>query len=265
MNELLRVEKLCKRFGNVPVLQDIDLTINQGEIVGLAGESGSGKSTLARCITGLHRYDSGQLLWQGTALPQRYSTTDFRRQASRIQMIFQDPLSALNPRLTIGDILREPLRLNSALPAAEQQAQALQWLQRMGLDSSAMGRYPHSFSGGQLQRIGIARALISRPKLLVCDEPISALDVSVQAQIVNLLKDLRDEFALSLLFIGHDLAMMRYLCDRIAVMHKGAIVEQGLTHEVLDQPQHTYTRTLVNSSPLVESGHGNLSNQRALA
>ena len=239
MNELLRVENLCKTFGSgkqrATVLHDVNLVVNSGEIVGLAGESGSGKSTLARCIAGLHSYDSGAIYFQdhffqdqsshNQLLPQKFSAKDFRRQAQQVQMIFQDPLSSLNPRLTIGDILLEPLRLNSTLHADEQQALAMQWLQRMGLKSSDCSRYPHSFSGGQLQRIGIARALITQPKLLICDEPISALDVSVQAQIVNLLKDLRDELNLTLLFIGHDLAMMRYLCDRIVVMKKGTITE----------------------------------------
>lgn len=231
MNELLRVENLCKSFGSgkqrATVLQDINLIVNRGEIVGLAGESGSGKSTLARCITGLHSYDSGAIIFQDQVLPRTFRTSDFRLQARNIQMIFQDPLSSLNPRLTLGDILLEPLRLNSDSHPDEHQALAIQWLQRMGLKNSDMSRYPHSFSGGQLQRIGIARALINRPQLLVCDEPISALDVSVQAQIVNLLKDLRDELNLTLLFIGHDLAMMRYLCDRVAFMHNGNIIEEA--------------------------------------
>lgn len=233
MSQLLRIENLCKTFGSgkqrATVLHNINFVVNSGEIVGLAGESGSGKSTLARCIAGLHSYESGVIYFQDQLLPQKFSAKDFRKQAHQVQMIFQDPLSSLNPRLTIGDILLEPLRLNSKLHADEQQALAVQWLQRMGLKSSDCSRYPHSFSGGQLQRIGIARALITQPKLLICDEPISALDVSVQAQIVNLLKDLRDELNLTLLFIGHDLAMMRYLCDRTVEMKKGTITEQTNT------------------------------------
>lgn len=233
MSQLLQIENLCKTFGSgkqrATVLHNINLVVNSGEIVGLAGESGSGKSTLARCIAGLHSYDSGAIYFENQCLPQKFSAKDFCKQAQKVQMIFQDPLSSLNPRLTIGDILIEPLRLNSTLHTDEQQALAVQWLQRMGLKSSDCSRYPHSFSGGQLQRIGIARALITQPKLLICDEPISALDVSVQAQIVNLLKDLRDELNLTLLFIGHDLAMMRYLCDRIVKIQKGTITEQTNT------------------------------------
>ncbi|HQQ62669.1 MAG TPA: ABC transporter ATP-binding protein [Pseudomonadales bacterium] len=258
MNALLRIENLCKYFSQhgetVLALDNISLSIQPGEIVGLAGESGSGKSTLARCVAGLHSRDSGEMYFNDALLPARFRAQDFARQAQNIQMIFQDPLSSLNPRLTIGDILMEPLRLSARakqirLSPQQQQSLAQEWLIRMGLRASDMSRYPHSFSGGQLQRIGIARALINRPGLLICDEPISALDVSVQAQIVNLLKDLRDEFGLALLFIGHDLAMMRYLCDRIAVMYRGAIVEQGATQDILDHPQHGYTKKLVNSTP----------------
>jgi ABC-type oligopeptide transport system ATPase subunit len=252
MKTLLRIENLRKYFlqNGKPnlVLDDINLSIQSGDIFGLAGESGSGKSTLARCIAGLHSYDSGKVYFNDVPLPARYRAQDFARQAQNIQMIFQDPLSSLNPRLTIGDILMEPLRLSRH---ENRQSLAQEWLTRMGLRASDMSRYPHSFSGGQLQRIGIARALINRPQLLICDEPISALDVSVQAQIVNLLKDLRDEFGLTLLFIGHDLAMMRYLCDRIAVMYRGTIVEQGAAKDILDHPQHEYTRKLVNSSPRI--------------
>lgn len=251
---LLRVENLYKRFGDknkTAALDNINLHVNAGEIMGLAGESGSGKSTLARCIAGLHTHSSGNVYFHNECLPAIFTAKDFHIQAKRVQMIFQDPLSSLNPRLTIGDILLEPLRLNNDLPTGQQQALAVRWLEKMGLKGSDMSRYPHSFSGGQLQRIGIARALINQPQLLICDEPVSALDVSTQAQIIQLLRDLRDELGLTLLFISHDLATMRHLCDRIAIMHKGVIVEQGHTADVLDNPQHTYTQKLVASSPVI--------------
>lgn len=229
MTARLRVDRLCKRFGShrdAPwVLQDVSFSIQPGEIVGLAGESGSGKSTLARCVCGLLSRNSGDVILNGEAMPLHYRAADFRRQAPQLQMIFQDPLSSLNPRLTLEDSLTEPLRLHSTLDRTARRLRAGQWLERMGLQQADLARYPHSFSGGQLQRLGIARALINEPGLLVCDEPVSALDVSVQAQIVNLLLDLRQELGLSLLFIGHDLAMMRYLCDRILFVREGNLHE----------------------------------------
>ena len=227
ISPLLLVESLHKSFSlhgkKEAVLTNINLQVNPGEIVGLAGESGSGKSTLARCIIGLHSRDSGDVYFNNRLLPKQHSANSFKQQAHEMQMIFQDPLSSLNPRLTLEDSLTEPLRLNTALPAEDRRERAAEWLIKMGLRRSDLSRYPHSFSGGQLQRIGIARALITRPQLLICDEPVSALDVSVQAQIINLLLDLREECGLTLLFIGHDLSMMQYLCDRIIVMEKGRI------------------------------------------
>jgi ABC-type dipeptide/oligopeptide/nickel transport system ATPase subunit len=252
-HSLLCVESLVKSLGGKAVLHNVSLQLQAGEILGIAGESGCGKSTLARCIMGLHDKDAGAVYFRARRLPACYKRQDFIEQAGNIQMIFQDPQSSLNPRLTIGDILCEPLRLagkKTQLSKNDQCDMAAQWLLRMGLQADDLSRYPHSFSGGQLQRIGIARALISQPALLICDEPISALDVSVQAQIINLLKDLRDELGLSLLFIGHDLAMMRYLCDRVAVMQAGVIVEEGSAMAVLDDPQHVYTRKLVHASPV---------------
>ncbi len=256
MKPLLQVDALFKSWGSgkhkTPVLQDINLCAHAGEILGIAGESGSGKSTLARCIAGLHSYDSGTIYFRGKALPSRYTRQDFVAQAGNIQMVFQDPHAALNPSLTIADILCEPLRLRPQLSAVQRRDCAARWLSRVGLRSDDLARYPHSFSGGQLQRIGIARALISEPALLICDEPVSALDVSVQAQIINLLQDLRSELGLSLLFIGHDLAMMRYVCDNVVVMHRGVIVEAGAAESVLGNPQHGYTRKLVASSPSLD-------------
>ncbi|MEZ5540093.1 MAG: ABC transporter ATP-binding protein [Pseudomonadales bacterium] len=249
MDHLLRVENIHKHFGKAAVLQDINLHISCGEIFGLAGESGSGKSTLAQCIAGLHHYDNGTIFLNDQTLASRRSAKEFQQQAQQIQMIFQDPLSSINPRLTIADILLEPLRLNQIGTADEQRQTAQWWMERIGLHAEDLQRYPHSFSGGQLQRIGIARALINKPQLLICDEPVSALDVTTQAQIIALLIELRRELGLTLLFISHDLAMMRKLCDRIAVMQHGKIVEQGDTSAVLNHPQHPYTQKLVKSSP----------------
>jgi len=248
---LLRIKNLYKHFDKTPVLHDINLTISQGEIVGLAGESGSGKSTLALCIAGLHAFEDGEIHFNGTPLAQQRTARDFRKQAQHIQMIFQDPLSSINPRMTIADTLLEPLRLNNIGTTDEQQAAAMWWMERIGLRVEDLQRYPHSFSGGQLQRIGIARALLSKPQLLICDEPVSALDVTTQAQIIALLAELRTEMGLTLLFISHDLATMRKFCDRIAVMQQGKIVEQGDTKTVLENPQHAYTQKLVRSSPLL--------------
>jgi ABC-type dipeptide/oligopeptide/nickel transport system ATPase subunit len=231
MTARLVVKHLYKRFAATEddawVLEDINFSIEPGEIVGLAGMSGSGKSTLARCISGLLSRNSGEVTINGQSMPKHYRASDFKRQAPHLQMIFQDPLSSLNPQLTLEETLTEPLKLNTDIRHNDCRELAAQWLTRMGLRKDDLSRYPHSFSGGQLQRIGIARALISKPSLLVCDEPVSALDVSVQAQIVNLLLDLRAEFGLSLLFIGHDLAMMRYLCDRIILLENGKMAKHS--------------------------------------
>ena len=251
MTDLLRITQLHKHFGKTPVLQDINPSVTKGEVLGLAGESGSGKSTLALCIAGLHAYGSGEILCNGTPLSVQRTAQNFRQQAQHIQMVFQDPLSSINPRMTIADTLLEPLRLNKIGTADEQRAEAEHWMERIGLRVNDLQRYPHSFSGGQLQRIGIARALISKPQLLICDEPVSALDVTTQAQILELLSNLRRELGLTLLFISHDLATMRQFCDRIAVMQAGKIVEQGKVVEVLENPQHPYTKKLVRSSPLL--------------
>lgn len=251
---LLEVRGLCHDYGRRRharrALDQADFTLERGEIVGIVGESGSGKSTLARTLLGLLDKTAGEVLLDGERLPSRYRPRDFRRYRGRMQMVFQDPWATLNPRLTVGASLAEPLQLSGR--GREAAARTAHWLQRVGLSPAMAGRYPHEFSGGQRQRIGIARALLFEPELLVCDEPVSALDVSVQAQVVNLLAALRRELGLALLFIAHDLALVRYLCDRVLVMHRGRLVETGPVEQVLAQPAHPYTRLLLDSRPIAD-------------
>src|SRR5262245_8012390 len=254
MTTLIEVDKLSKNFAIgggkvVHAVDEVSLAIAEKEIVGLVGESGSGKSTLGNAMVGLHDNTSGHVTYRGQVLPQRYGPDDFHRQAQRIQMIFQDPYSSLNPRMTVGEIIGEGLALNSTLESNEIRTRVADWLRRVGLEPDHMSRYPHEFSGGQRQRIGIARALIMGPEFVVCDEPISALDVSVQAQVVNLLDDLKSSMGLTLLFIAHDLSMVRYVSDRMAVMYLGSLVEMGPADAVFFNPQHPYTQLLVGSNP----------------
>ena len=230
-------------------VDDVSLTINEREIVGLVGESGSGKSTFGKALVGLHDKTGGSVSFQGQALPSRYRQRDFERYAPHMQMIFQDPYSSLNPRMTVGEIIGEGLRLHSPLSGAEIRERVAVWLERVGLNADHRSRYPHEFSGGQRQRIGVARALILEPEFVVCDEPISALDVSVQAQVINLLDELKASMGLTLLFIAHDLSMVRYVSDRMAVMYLGSLVEVGKADEVFFEPRHPYTRILVGSNP----------------
>jgi oligopeptide/dipeptide ABC transporter ATP-binding protein len=233
----------------VHAVDDVSLAIAEREVVGLVGESGSGKSTFGRTLIGLHAKTAGEVLFRGQRLPAKYSPADFRRYAAEIQMIFQDPYSSLNPRMTVGEIIGEGLRLNGAGEAAATRAAVGDWLARVGLERGHASRYPHEFSGGQRQRVGIARALIMGPRFVVCDEPISALDVSVQAQIVRLLAELKDSLGLAMLFIAHDLSMVRYVSDRMAVMYLGSLVEIGTADDVYFRPKHPYTEILVASNP----------------
>ncbi|MCH2567416.1 MAG: ABC transporter ATP-binding protein [Pseudomonadales bacterium] len=230
-------------------VDDVSLSIGKEQVVGLVGESGSGKSTLGRMIVGLHSRDQGDISYDGELLPTRFRAQDHLRYARRLQMIFQDPYASLNPRMTIYDILSESLRLQGRTDAAAVTGAVTEWLKTVGLHPDHMTRYPHEFSGGQRQRIGIARALMIQPDFVVCDEPISALDVSVQAQIINLLSELKASMGLTLLFIAHDLSMVRYISDRMAVMYLGKIVEEGPANEVFFNPQHPYTQLLIASNP----------------
>jgi len=229
-------------------VDDVSFMLQKGEVLGLVGESGCGKSTLSRSLIGLLPVHSGQILFNNedlAAMPAK----EWRRMRRQIQMIFQDPYGSLNPRMTIGDMLEEPLRIHHIVPVTELKKEALRLLDLVQLPADALKRYPHQFSGGQRQRIGIARALALRPKLLICDESVSALDVSVQAQILNLLKDLQQEFQLTYLFISHDLSVVHYISDRVMVMQAGKIVESGDAEQVLKHPKDAYTQKLINSMP----------------
>lgn len=254
MSALVRIENLVKHFEiakgqRIHAVDNVSLEIGEREIVGLVGESGSGKSTLGKTLLGLHDKTSGATYFGGEPLPSAYRPQDFQRWAPHMQMIFQDPYSSLNPRMTVGEIVAEGLSLHQKLARSEMNDRVATWLSRVGLQPDHMSRYPHEFSGGQRQRIGIARALILEPEFVVCDEPISALDVSVQAQVVNLLDELKDSLGLTLLFIAHDLSMVRYVSDRMAVMYLGSLVEIGTADEIFFEPKHPYTRILVGSNP----------------
>ncbi|MBB6255314.1 ATP-binding cassette domain-containing protein [Nitrospirillum iridis] len=231
----------------MPILDGISLTIRRGETLGIVGESGSGKSTLARALLQLTPYDSGHVRLEGvdlSGLSQR-QLLPFR---ARMQMVFQDPLASLNPRATIGRSLEEPLIVHRRGDAAHRRAAVRRMLERMSLPPQVAGRLPHELSGGQRQRIGIARALMLEPSLLVCDEAVSALDLSIRAQILNLLMDLQQQSGIAMLFISHDLAVVRHIADRVAVMWRGQIVEMADTEQVWTAPRHPYTRTLVAGS-----------------
>jgi oligopeptide/dipeptide ABC transporter ATP-binding protein len=254
MSVLVETRALTKHFDldsrrTVHAVDEVSLAIHEREIVGLVGESGCGKSTFGKTLLGLHSRTSGEVLFRGEPLPSHYRPADFQRYARQLQMIFQDPYSSLNPRMTVGEIIGEGLRLraNGSGPKARQAVG--EWLERVGLERGHASRYPHEFSGGQRQRVGIARALIMEPEFVVCDEPISALDVSVQAQIVRLLGELKESLGLTMLFIAHDLSMVRYISDRMAVMYMGSIVEQGPADAVYFTPMHPYTQALVASNP----------------
>ncbi len=233
----------------VHAVDNVSLSVAEREIVGLVGESGSGKSTFGKTLLGLHNKTAGEVLFKGEVLPAKYRAADYQRLAGNMQMIFQDPYSSLNPRMTVGEIVAEGLRLHAGVSNAMARERVAEWLGRVGLQPDHMSRYPHEFSGGQRQRIGIARALILEPDFVVCDEPISALDVSVQAQVINLLGELKESMGLTLLFIAHDLSMVRYVSDRMAVMYLGSLVEIGRADELYFDPKHPYTEVLIGSNP----------------
>ena len=254
MSTLIETKQLTKHFTvgrnqTVHAVDKVSLKIKKGEVMGLVGESGSGKSTFGKTLLGLHRKTSGDIFYKNKPLPMNYKPSDFQKYAASMQMIFQDPYSSLNPRMTAGEIVGEGLYLHSKLNSKEIREAVAKWFALVGLHESYMSRYPHEFSGGQRQRIGIARALIMEPEFVVCDEPISALDVSVQAQIVNLLEELKSSLSLTLLFIAHDLSMVRYVSDKMAVMYLGEVVEIGSSNDVFFSPKHPYTKLLISSNP----------------
>ena len=253
MTPLLSVRDLHCSFettrGPVHAVRGVSLDLMPGETLALVGESGCGKTTLARCVLGLQRPTSGQILLDGENLVG-LSRREARRHRPRMQCVFQDPFASLNPRKRVEDLIREPLDVNGVGTAAERRRQAAALMERVGLRPDWGRRFPHEFSGGQRQRIGIARALALHPAVLICDEPVSALDVSVQAQIVNLLWELQRDLGLSYLFITHDLTLVENFANRVAMMYQGRIVEEGPAQEVWRNPRHEFTRTLIDAIPI---------------
>jgi peptide/nickel transport system ATP-binding protein/oligopeptide transport system ATP-binding protein len=232
----------------VKALDDVSIALKAGTTLAIVGESGSGKSTLARCLLQLLPLDSGEVLFQGRALAS-LSGAELRAVRRDLQMVFQDPFASLNPRMKVGEIVGEGLLVHGLGNAGERAEKVLRMLKRVGLSEADMNKYPHEFSGGQRQRIGIARALVLQPKVVVCDEPVSALDVSIQAQILLLLQELQQEMALSYLFISHDLRVVRHIADEVAVMHRGKIVEQGGVQALYEAPREQYTQDLLKAIP----------------
>jgi oligopeptide transport system ATP-binding protein len=254
-SKLVEISALSKHFklGRGVFLHAVDkvsFDIYEGETLGLVGESGCGKSTLGRTIIKLYTESEGTIRFNGEDITGAMTRSRQMAFSRKIQMIFQDPYSSLNPRMTVKDIIAEGPDAHGLWTKANRDQKVAEWLEKVGLQASHASRYPHEFSGGQRQRIGIARALAMEPKLVICDEPISALDVSVQAQVVNLLIDLQREHNLTYLFIAHDLSMVRVMCDRMAVMYLGQIVEIGRAEDVYDNPQHPYTQALINANPI---------------
>ncbi len=256
---MLRIETLSKNFrlgsrfrqGGMQILQalkNVSLDVYPGEVLGLVGESGCGKSTLGRCILRLYEVDAGRILFKDRDI-SRVGQRALRPLRAEMQMVFQDPYASLNPRRRIGDLIAEPLRVHGTLNEAGVQARLLELMELVNLAPDHLRRYPHEFSGGQRQRIGIARALALSPSLIVADEPVSALDVSVQAQIINLFMDLQEKFGLTYVFIAHDLSVVRQIATRTAVMYLGGIVELGETDAVLHRPAHPYTAALISAVP----------------
>ncbi len=261
MNNLLEINNLkthfpiqegaffTKTLATVKAVDGVSLTLKQGEVLGLVGESGCGKSTLGRSILRLIEPSSGEIIFEGKKISE-LTQKDLRKERPQFQMIFQDPYGSLDPRMTVFDTLAEPLRFHKIVPESEIEDEVAKLMSMVGLAHRFIHKYPHEFSGGQRQRIAIARALALRPKLIIADEPVSALDVSIQSQILNLLMDLRQKLNLTMIFISHDLGVIKYLCDRVAVMYLGKFVEVSTTDELFENPLHPYTQALLSAVPL---------------
>lgn len=242
--EILRVEHLKQYFGKnkdiIKAVDDVSFSVHKGEVFALVGESGCGKSTLARTIMGIYPQTDGKIYYKDNILNKKTRT-------SEIQMIFQDPMESLNPRMTVREIIAEGLIIKGDKFKLDERVYEV--LERVGLTKEHAGRYPHEFSGGQRQRIGIARAIIMKPSVIIADEPVSALDVSVQAQIINLLNDLREQMNLTIIFIAHDLSVVKHFSDRVAVMYRGKIIETDYSDQVFEHPKHSYTQALLSAIP----------------
>ena len=266
-DELLRVNQLNVRFpvmsrgllrrqtSDFHAVKDLSFHLNRGETLGIVGESGSGKTSLVRALIRAIKPSSGSAVFnssQGQVDLCQLSDKQLVPLRTQMQMIFQDPFASLNPRMKVGEIIAEPLAIHAPASRAEHRGRVIEMLGRVGLEASAIQRFPHAFSGGQRQRIGIARALIMQPALVVCDEAVSALDVSVQAQVLNLLADLQAELGLTYIFVSHDLNVVRHFCERALVMYRGEVVEEGPVDDLFDRPQHNYTRLLLSAIPSID-------------